>query len=352
MTGQHGHELEDLSPISETPTDLLAELEARARDLQRTEASLAEREKELAASSAAMARELREAAESLRQREQQFAAAGGMPGSLRFRRNRLANIRRTLRDRAIKLQRYEAVLDGRAREADQVLAQRREIAKAAAVVQARERKLAAIQARSKTLSSLFFVVASLAIIGVLSFAAADHLVPATYAATAEIVVDSRGRELSPDEIAEWQQYAESLLTDPGLLELAADRLKKRGLISLGHPTDLKNRLEADMTTASPEPGRLSLELVGLGAGATTRTLDTYMIALVAQSNATKTQRAGGTGSRVGIDAGVRGEPIQDQRLMHAGIYGGGASLVVSLAGLLIYRKLRAQHKAYEQGVID
>ena len=332
--------------------ETIAEVEARLREIARSEQRLSERERELAESSAAMARELRDAAEALRAREVELSSVGTLPARLASRRARLTRIRAVLRDRAMKLQRYESVLNDRAREADQILAQRREVSKAASLIQAKEKKVQAIQARNKTMTASFFVVAAIGILGVLSFAIADHLAPATYAATAEIQVDARGRALAPDEIEEWQRYAEGLLTDPGLLEIAADRMNKRGIESLSRAADLRVRLENDLTSSTPAPGRLVLELVGVGSGATQRTLDTYVIALVAQSNATKNQRAGGTGTTVSQDAAIAGPPLQDDRMTYAAGVGGGATVVSLLIGTLVYRRLRAQHQDFERGVID
>ncbi|MEM8756269.1 MAG: hypothetical protein AAGF47_00620 [Planctomycetota bacterium] len=330
----------------------LAEVEARLRDVVRAEKRLEARERELAESSAAMARELRETAERLREREAEAASTRSIPTRLQDRRRRLARVRAVLRDRASKLQRYEVVLEDRAREADQVLAQRREVAQAAAAIKVKHDKLVALQARNKTLSSSFFAVAAIAILGVLSFAVADHIAPATYAAAAEIQVDARGRALSADEIDEWQRYIEGLLTDPGLLEIAADRMKKRGIISLGRAADLRVALDSSLTSASPAPGRLTLEYVGEGSGATQRVLDTYLVALISQSNATKNQRAGGSGSRVAQDAAVSGPAIEDQRMTYAAGIGGGATTVAALIGWTIYTRLRKQQNDFERGVID
>ncbi len=252
----------------------------------------------------------------------------------------------------MKLQRYEAVLDDRAAEADQILAQRREVSRAAAAVQARERKLASMQARNRTMTASFFLMAGIAILGVLSFAVADHVAPATYAAAAEIEIDGRGRELSADEVDEWQRYMATLLTDPGLLEIAADRMRKRGLVSLARAPELRARLQSDLTTETPAPGRLTLELVGEGAGPTRRALETYVVSLVAQSNATKQQRAGGSGSRVASDAAIADEPLADARITYAAGFGGGGAAVGLVIGVLVYRRLKAQHARFEQGVID
>ena len=369
------HEQRDQVSAGETPdglargggdaADVLAEVEARARAVERAEAALAAREQELNESSAAMARDLREAAEALRLQEQAFATrkagASANAGSgfgdgptelLVSRRQRLQRIRKTLRDRASKLQRYEAVRDDRAAEAEQVLAQRREISRAATAVQARERKLAAVQARNKTMTASFFVMAGVAILGVMSFAVADHVAPATYAAAAEIEIDGRGRELSADEIEEWQRYMSGLLLDPGLLEIASDRMRKRGLISLARAPELRARLQQDLTSATPAPGRLTVELVGEGSGPTRRALETYVVSLVAQSNATKQQRAGGPGSRVAAAAAILADPLEDGRMTSAAGVGGGGAVGGMLIGSLVYRRLKAQHSRFEQGVID
>ncbi|MGP1271802.1 MAG: hypothetical protein ACTS22_00565 [Phycisphaerales bacterium] len=351
LVGGAAEGLSDPSGHAADPV-LVAEVEAKLREIERAERALAEREREISENSAAMARELRDAAEALRAREAALANDGARPTWLRSRRARLQRIRAVLRDRAMKLQRYEAVLADRAREADQILAQRREVSRAASVVQAKERKVLAIQARNKTMSASFFVVAALAILGVLSFAVADHVAPATYAAVAEIEVDARGRALSADEIDEWQRYAEGLLTDPGLLEIAADRMNKRGIESLSRAADLRVRLENDLTSSSPASGRLVLELVGVGSGATQRALDTYVVALVAQSNATKNQRAGGTGTRVAQDATIEGPPLSDERIVYAAAFGGGGTLIGAAIGTLFYRRLRSQHQDFEQGVIE
>ncbi|MEO0632279.1 MAG: hypothetical protein AAFY46_16370, partial [Planctomycetota bacterium] len=149
-----------------------------------------------------------------------------------------------------------------------------------------------------------------------------------------------------------QRYMSGLLTDPGLLEIASDRMRKRGLVSLARAPDLKDRLEQDLTSTKPAPGRLTLELVGEGSGPTRRALETYVVSLVAQSNATKQQRAGGTGTRVAADAAIVDEPLEDARVTYAAGFGGGGVVIALAIGSMVYRKLKAQHSRFEQGVID
>ncbi len=329
----------------------IADIEARCRALVRAEQQIAEREREFAEMSTKMAHELREAAEEIRDRENALKTTGGVPPYLESRRVRLARIRRTLRDRAQRLERTEAVLEERSREAEQVLSQRREIARQAALMQKREKRVVSLMARNKTLTMLFYSAATVGIVSVLSWALADQVAPARYAVTAEMHADGRGRVLSQDEREEWQRYHEAVLVDPGLMELASDRLNKRGIQDLGRPGDLAARLKDDLSFESSEPGRLVLELRGDGAGVTRRTLDTYAVSIISLANGTKDQRAGGAGTKLVVDATVDPDPLVDERPVYAAGIGGGGLLVVGLGGTLLFRRLRAQHAAYEQGLI-
>jgi hypothetical protein len=336
----------DLSDIG-----AIADIEARCRALLRAERDISEREQEFNDMSTKMAHDLREAAEAIKAREGELAAAGGVPAYLSTRRDRLARMRRAISDRSSRLQRTEAVLQERAREADQVLANRREISKQAAVLAKREERVRALLSRNKTVTTLFYSVASLGIIAVLSWALADQVAPARYAVTAEIRADGRGRTLSADELAEWQRYHESVLTDPSLMEISAERLGKRGIEELSKPGDVSSMISSDLSSESPEDGRLVLELRGDGAGITRRTLDTYVVSIVSLANGTKDQRVGGAGTKVAVDAAVSPDPLVDERPMYAAAIGGGGALVFGLGGFGMYRRLRAQHAAYEQGLI-
>lgn len=346
---------EDTSDAGEsidfTDIGAIADVEARCRALLRAERQLADREREFSEMSTRMAHDLREAAEAIRDRERELKRSGGVPMHLLSRRERLANVRQALRDRAQRLERMEGVLEERAREADQVLAQRREISRQAASVLKREQRVVSLLSRNKSITILFYSVATLGIVAALSWAVADQMAPARYAVTAEIRADGRGRVLSPDELDEWQRFHENVLTDPSLVELASDRLGKRGIEELGRPGDLTARLKADLSYESSEPGRLVLELRGDGAGLTKRTLDTYAVSIVTLANGTKDQRAGGAGTKLTVDATVEPDPLVDERPLYAAGIGGGGLVLVGLVWVGLYRKLRAQHAAYEQGLV-
>lgn len=329
----------------------IADIEARCRALVRAEREIADREREFAEMSSNMAHELREAAEAIRDREKALKVSGSVPPYLKSRRERLARIRRALRDQAQRLERTEAVLEERSREAEQVLVQRREISRQGAMLQKREKRVVSLMARNKTLTMVFYSAATVGIVAALSWALADQVAPARYAVTAELHADGRGRTLSQDELDEWQRYHESVLTDPSLIELASDRLKKRGIEELARPGDLAARVNTDLSFESSESGRLVLELRGDGAGLTKRTLDTYAVSIVSLANGTKDQRAGGAGTKLVKDATVEPDPLVDERPVYAAGIGGGGLLVVGLGGTVLYRRLRAQHAAYEQGLI-
>jgi len=352
---EHNPIFEDLSSQDEkiemSEIGAIADIEARCRALLRAEREITEREQDFNEMSVKMAHDLREAAEAIKAREGELKAAGGVPAYLTTRRDRLAQMRRAIHDRAVKLERTEAVLEERAREADQVLANRREISKQAADLKKREERVRALLSRNKAFATMFYTVASLGIIAVLSWAVADQVAPARYAVSAELRADGRGRTLSQDELAEWQRYHNSVLTDPSLMAIASERLGKRGIEELSRPGDLAMRIKADLSTESPEDGRLVLELRGDGAGVTQRTLDTFIVSMVSLANGTKDQRVGGAGTKVAVDAVVGKDPLADERPMYAAGIGGGGALIFGLGGFVLYRRLRAQHAAYEQGLI-
>jgi uncharacterized protein YecE (DUF72 family) len=103
----------------------------------------------------------------------------------------------------------------------------------------------------------------------------------------------RGGSASEDQLTAWKQFHEALLTDPGLIEVAADRMNRRSIEGLSTPGALTERLTADMNHESPVAGEITVELRGKGQTKTVRVLETYINALVSQSNAVKERRADG-----------------------------------------------------------
>jgi hypothetical protein len=178
-------------------------------------------------------------------------------------------------------------------------------------------------------------------LGALSWVVAGQVAPATYAARAVVGADTTGKTVAEDQLAEWERYHESLLMDPRIIEVAADRMGRRGIASLSEPGALTARLNGDMSHESAVAGRLTIELRGPGAAKAQRELETYVTALVSQANAGKEHRSDGLATIIAEAPNTLGGPITDARPIFAVVIFGGSLAAFSVLGTLVWRRLAA-----------
>jgi DNA repair exonuclease SbcCD ATPase subunit len=280
---------------------------------------------------------------------------GGIPpevGEIITRRwERLRVLRRLVREQSDKIRQAGEAVRGRYEQAEQVLAQRDDLATARKSMAETKRKLESLQVRSakhRAISSMFYALLTLAGVGALSWVLAGQIAPATFVARAAISADTAGEKVAPDVLAEWQRFHESLLADPQMVEIAAERMGRKGLSSLSVPGALAERLKNDLTHESGAPGKLVLELRGQGAAKTTRELDTYVTALVSQANSVKERRVDGLSTAVTSGASAGPGPVEDARPVYAlAIFALGFGLVVS-GGIFFWRRLLASKMKFEE----
>jgi hypothetical protein len=260
-------------------------------------------------------------------------------------------MRHTLRDQAAKLGQAGESLRERYAECEKILAQRDSLATAQAALAESRKKLERLHAqasKSKATALVFYAVLGVAILAGFSWVVAGQLAPATFAATAIIAADGRGEQPSDDQLNEWQRYHETLLSDPRVIEIAAERMARRGIASLGSPGQLQAFLDRGFSHDSAAPGQLTLELRGQGATRLTRILDTYVAAVSSQSNASKEHRADGLATTVLTVASTGPGPIRDARLFYAaGVFAGGLALAIC-AVVLIWKRLSTAKVRFEQ----
>lgn len=285
---------------------------------------------------------------------------GGVPEEVgeaimtRWRRLRL--MRSLLQEQGEKLRGASEAIRERYETAEQVLSQRDQLAKARASVQTIHDKLGKLQAKAavgKAASVMLYVVAALGGLAGLSWAVAGQIAPSTYAARAIVNADTKSRQTSDDQLAEWQRFIESQVKDPRMMELAAERMARAGIVSLSTPGQLSQRVEADLMTDSAMPGNLKIELRGGGKAKTVRELETFVTALVSQANATKERRADGLGiviaERPNADAG----PIDNNRVIYAaGCFGLGLVLCLGFGSATFSRLSKAKVRIEEEQQID
>lgn len=271
--------------------------------------------------------------------------AGGNDAFNESRRARLRKYKGLLKAQAHKINRAQAGLQKRQAECEQLLAHRTRLASVASELSKREKKLHATKARASAAAMVLYSTLTIGVLAVLSWAVTLKIDPGTYVASATIGVDQRGQQPDDQELAQWQAFHEELLLDPRLVELAAERMTKRGLTKVGTPPELRSRLTETLGHTSAEPGTLTIELRGEGAYRTKMELDTYITALKSVADSTRMQRSNALPTLITSAADVSSEPVEDQRLIMAGGILGGASLAALLFGVLIWSRLvRAKAK--------
>ncbi len=284
-------------------------------------------------------------------------ASHGLPvtevAHLRRRKTRLRRQRQLLQAETVKLTAATAAIKQRADD----LAEREEECKRKAAALAEAGKGGSLPGRSSSSdgdkkapktglvadvqrfsTSLITVSLALVVLAGLSWGAASQFATVSYSTTATIAAEARDRPLNDDERAEWQRYHEGLLEDPVLLEMASEHMARRGIVSLGSPGLLEERINADLVSSSMQPGELTLELRGDGAEQTRRTLDTLAATIVSRANATRQRRADGAVSAITQAPAIAGAPISDTRPLWAGGILLGLIAVTSLASVYIARR--------------
>lgn len=366
---------------SAPPAELTLDVGSDAQ-VEALQAEVAELREQLEISSEAVARaqdenrRWRAHAEELRA-GQDMQSAGRGSGATEIRHRRLRTMKGLLREQHEKLRRAGEVLRARhqeleeayaqrgqsggddeqlklqlaqvASERDQLASEREQVMRMRAAAIEAHRNASQVKAKAaQTRAAALVCYAVFALCGLLglSWAIASHIAPATYAVRATLSMDSFGLQPSPDQLVEWQRYHESLLTDPTMNELAADRMGRRGIASLATPGDIARRFSSDLSTQSPQPGKLIFELRGSGAARTERELEVYVTAIASQANATRERRADGLGTEISQPPAA-GEAISDLRVVYAGgIFGGGFGLA-SFLGFALWRRMAASKQEFE-----
>ncbi len=285
---------------------------------------------------------------------------GGIPEEVgeavmtRWRRLRL--MRSLLQEQGDKLREASEAVRTRYAQAEQVLSQKDQLVQARSAIVAAQDKLQKLQAKAsvgKAGVAMFYFVGALAGLVGLSWAISGEVTPSRYAARAVINADTRGRQTSEDQLAEWQKYLEAEVKDPRMHEVAAERMARAGIVSLATPGQLSQRLDQDLVADSAVPGSLTLELRGSGKAKTVRELDTLVTAIASQANATKERRPDGLGVLIAEKPNADAGPIDGNRVLYAGaIFGLGLVGCLGLGGLTYGRLSKAKVRLEQEADID
>lgn len=293
-------------------------------------------------------------------RLEEAAAAGShvQPGSsaddlatVELRRERLRVYKALLQQQARKIAQAKKVLEKRQTELEKNVgsrtrAEENKLNELKQQVQAEKEEVARIRksataraARNRAgLFVLFFGVGLCFIAGASWFAAGKVAKP-TYLATATIGLDERDIVPGSDQVDSWQQFQRQLVSDPQLLEQASQRMDARGFRDLRTPSDLRAFLGENLEVNATQPGRIALAMRGEGEGRTARMLETLVTSLVSYSNDTRDLRRDRASTVVVTPARAEGEPVEDPRVVVAGMIAGGASALALFLAVVFWRSM-------------
>lgn len=332
-------------PVPTDGTEVTDELEAQIAQRDEAITLLRGRLDEATAREA----ELREQAQT-EQAQSAARAEGAEPRVSRNfdrRKERLRQYKALLRDQARKIMAAQSALQRRHADCEIVLTNRARLAELAQQLARAEKKISAGKARHGAATAMLYMVITLALLAGASWEISKRVWPGTYIAQAVLEADVGRRTPKAEDLAAWQRDHEEMLSDPRLIEVAAERMQRRGLTSVGTPADLAARLKSDMYVQKSKNGSLTVELRGEGAERTALVLDTLVTSFKTVSDQGRDERSNDIGVNIAQAATPGTEPLMDKRMERAGGVFGGAALAVGLAGLVIWTRLVKAKKKFD-----
>lgn len=267
-----------------------------------------------------------------------------------LRRARLARYKQLLNTQSKKLLRARDGLAKRQAECDQVLSLRSQLAERAAALSARENALQLKSQRSTAAVIGVCAAAALAMVSGLAWTAAGKIAPSRYAATAILAASTPDREPAEGELDSWTQSYQELLTDPAVVQEAAQQFSRRAMTTLATPPAVKERIDQDLFVHSPEPGKFVIEWRGEGAERSVRELETYLAAALSVGEGRRHSRGDGALTTISQPPTHGAEPLDNLRVRYAAGFTGGGMLLAVLAACGGFVLIRRQERAITREV--
>ncbi|MDF1809045.1 MAG: hypothetical protein P1U42_05055 [Phycisphaerales bacterium] len=273
------------------------------------------------------------------------------------RRSRLKRMRKVLGSDAEKVRLATEALRNRYEQCEQVLTKRAELAQAYEAIAAAQRKYHSREVRSGVFLGLISLTAITLVIASISWFVAGRIAPGLYSAKVTIAAASGDSAITEAEMAQWEAYVTTLTSDPRFLEVAADRMKRRGIAEYAVPGELAKEMETSLDIASAMPGTVLMEYRGEGAERASRILDTFVVALSSAANNARSRRADSAVTMIEEPVAVGNEPLDTRRLEMGGMIFGGGMLLTLIIGGIIWKRLSAAKARFEsdsrvEGLLD
>lgn len=273
--------------------------------------------------------------------------------ALARRKARLHQYKELLRRQSSKLMQARKALIKRQSEYERVLKRREELARAKTALDEASRRVLKSSARNKASIAVLCFTMTVALLGGLSWAVAERAFPGDAVLQATLSMVPEGAEPDARMYDAWSAHIQNLTDDPRLIEIAAGRMKRRGILELATPGDLSAHLRDHLDIAELAPGEIAVTLTGRGAKRTELALETLLASIVSVANDARDRRLDRSATAVTERPRAGDQPISRDQIMHAGMIWAGASLGALLLGLLIWaRAARAGRVLDEDLVIE
>ena len=264
------------------------------------------------------------------------------------RRQRLQRMRKVLKGDAEKVRLATEALRTRYEQCEQVLTKRAELAEAYEAIAAAQRKYRNKEVRSGVLIGLFGMIAITVMVGVCSWFVAGRVAPGMYSSRATMAAISSEGQLSDADLTQWEAYITQLTEDPRFLEVAAERMKRRGISAFETPGELGTHMKDYLDVVASMPGEVTLEYRDIGAERAQRVLDTFTVALSSAANNARARMVDTAKTSVEESASLTSEPLDTKRLEMSGMIFGGTMVLTLIVGGVIWRRLAAAKARFEK----
>lgn len=268
------------------------------------------------------------------------------PGEARLKR--IGLVRKLVREKTKKIRRVSEALGKRYEQCEQVLTLRQEVLAAKRSVESAFKKQQSTEARGRAVQTTFFLTCAAAVMAGIAWLLAGQVAPETFIAKATLAADNSERQLSGDELEEWNKWHRELLEDPRFHDFAAQKFTRQGVAGWGTPSAVRDRIKSTVQTSNNKPGEMTVEMKGIGRERLERELQTLAIAVQSSSREARERRADGANTSITQPAKAGAEPVESVRMVYTGAIFGGQVLVFGVLGMIVWNRLKQAKMKFDQ----
>lgn len=265
-----------------------------------------------------------------------------------LRRERLHAYRQALARRRNNLKLQKAKVKEAAEKVRGLDGTRQSLIECQQALEKMERRMVRRWARPKATTHAFMMVLMVLLVAGASYFGVMEFWPVPYVVNAAVEAKGDpGVALNPEQKNAWQDVHVQMIMSDQVLDATAERMRQRGLVEMANREVLDPFFEEHLTYDTSEPGKITFHMTGTNTGETTRLLETYLLAFMSESNASRSLRADRAKTRVLTPATADPVPVEDPRLVYAGYTFGGSLATVLLFMTLFYVRLTQVKKVLD-----